>query len=264
VHKIEKNVVQGIVRRNREIHPGIFKLELEVGRQPSFMEYQPGQFVNVYLGEKDLLLPRPLSISMYQDGLLCLVYQVIGAGTLRLAKRGVGDGLAVSSPLGKGFVIKNNQKVWIVAGGCGIAPLPGLCRRLVDMGCEIAAYIGFRQEAFLLEEVEKFCKQVHVASQKGTMGYQGTVLDLLQDRGKQNPPNQMYACGPKEMLREISKYAVKEEVDIQVSLEERMGCGYGACLGCSVWIRDPVLVRRKVCCDGPVFDGKKVVWDDET
>jgi dihydroorotate dehydrogenase electron transfer subunit len=260
---IEKTIMKGCIQSNREIHPGVYRMEIQVEQKKLFWNYQPGQFVNLYLGERDLLLPRPFSICDYKDGVIVLIIQRVGEGTYRLSKKVIGEWVTLSSPLGYGFSIPRGKTVQVVGGGCGVAPLLGLSKKLAENGCEVTAFLGYSQDAFMVEAFLPICKNVKVASQEGKEGYRGTVLDMLKDNADHKAVNRIFACGPGAMLQQLSRYAMERGIPLEVSLEERMGCGYGACLGCSVWIGDSSPVLKKACWDGPVFDGGKVLWNYE-
>ncbi len=260
---IEKTIMKGQILSNREIHRSVYRMEIQVEQKQMFSNYQPGQFVNLYLGERDLLLPRPFSICDYKDGVMVLIIQTVGEGTCRLSTKAMGEWVTLSSPLGNGFSTPRGKTVQVVGGGCGVAPLLGLSKKLAENGCEVTVFLGYGQDAFMVEEFLPICKNVNVASQEGKGGYRGTVLDMLKDNMDNEDVNQIFACGPSAMLQQLSRYAMERRIPLEVSLEERMGCGYGACLGCGVWIRDSSPVLKKVCWDGPVFDGGKVLWNYE-
>ena len=255
--------MRGQILSNIKIHQGVYRLQIQVEQKKMFSNYRPGQFVNLYLGEKDLLLPRPLSICDYEDGVMILIVNRMGEGTCRLSTKAVGEWVTFSSPLGNGFAIPRGKSVQVVGGGCGVAPLLGLSKKLVENGCEVRAFLGYGQDPFMAEEFHGHCKGVHVASQERNVGYVGTVMDMLKDSKENIEVNQIFACGPTAMLQQLSLYVMERRIPLQVSLEERMGCGYGACWGCRVWISDPSPVSKKVCWDGPVFDGGKVLWEYE-
>jgi dihydroorotate dehydrogenase electron transfer subunit len=260
----------------------------------------PGQFVNLYLNRKDLLLPRPISIcrvvkggveenreegrvekgqagkSRTGTGRIVLVYRVTGAGTKELAGYSPGTLLRVSSPLGNGYDLSalepgklNGKTALVVGGGIGVPPLLELTHRLADMGVSVQAVLGFREEPFLHEEFEKAGASVHLATDSGKFGFHGTVVELLrngrlEEAGtNESTADACFACGPAPMLRALSRYCADFGIESQVSLEERMGCGFGACVGCVRKIKTPAgVVQKKVCKDGPVFFGEEVVWDD--
>jgi len=217
---------------------------------------EPGQFVNLYLNDESLLLPRPISVCDWADGVLTLVYAVVGVGTKVMSSYGRGARIRISSPLGNGFACDGIKSCVLVGGGVGVPPLLYLAKRLAAEGCvNILVVLGFRSEPFL--DIEFPCG-VQVATDDGSYGFKGNALELLE---KVAIPagTQLLACGPKPMLGALAKFAAERGIELQVSLEERMGCGYGACVGCVCKTTDG---SRKVCEDGPVFSGGEVIWDD--
>ena len=278
---MEKKVFFTRIIENRPIAEGVQFMAVEY---PDELGGQavPGQFVNLYLNRKDLLLPRPISICRIEKNKLILVYGIVGTGTKELASYSSGTLLRISSPLGNGYNLStffteeqdDTSKVRkpcsaiVVGGGIGIPPLLELTHCLIAMGVGVDAVLGFRDEPFLLGEFEEAGARVHVATDNGRFGYRGTVLELLKREGftEGTVPGMVadiyFACGPTPMLRALTAYCGGFGVEIQVSMEERMGCGFGACVGCACSINTPEgIVQRKVCKDGPVFVGKEVIWD---
>lgn len=251
----------GIILENQEIAKGVFQLELMVGAIAE--EAQAGQFINLYLPRPDLLLPRPISICQIykQEGYLKLVYGVVGKGTMELSKMKKNDRIDFMGPLGKGFLI--NEEISdhiIIGGGIGVPPLLQLASELKG---NIAVYLGFRDQPFLVEEFKKYASQVYVATDNGSYGIKGNVLDLI----KNNPPlgRMIYSCGPKPMLRAAADWSKAVDIEAQLSLEERMACGIGACLVCTCKIKegdDKEWQHKRVCKDGPVFFRDEVIWND--
>ena len=236
-------VVRAKILLNQEIAKGVFKMQLMLAQ--SYPQPEPGQFVNVYLNDASRLLPRPLSVCDWKDGLLTLVYAVVGEGTRILS--GYSNTVRVTTPLGNGF--SKDSPALLVGGGLGVPPMVYLSRFLSDA----RVVLGFRSQPILAEE---FPFTVEIATDDGSVGTKGNVVDLLKQSGVA-AGTKIYACGPKPMLKALNDFALSQGLDIEVSLEERMGCGYGACVGCSC---KTVNGKRKVCEYGPVFEGKEVVW----
>jgi dihydroorotate dehydrogenase electron transfer subunit len=257
----------------------------------------PGQFVNVYLPREDLLLPRPISIcdSDMENEVLTLVYAVVGEGTLELSRLiGYGeeptvDGvfLEIFGPHGNGFFYDNSygprDEVLLIGGGLGVAPLLFAARVLADghfvadMPKKISAYLGFPAEPWYLREFEAFGVHVHAISDTiplaSSGGRVGTVVDLLNTefdtRGLSSEAGTCaLTCGPQPMMKTVASWCEELSIPLRASLEARMGCGYGACVGCSIEVKADEnadgtgagLLRRKVCVDGPVFPAEKIVW----
>ena len=221
----------------------------------------PGQFLHIKCGHSHLLR-RPISICNWsaQRDLIRVVFEVRGKGTQWLARRKVGDSLDVLGPLGNGFSVRPEGKYLLVGGGIGVPPLLGC---VVQGSRNCTAVLGFRsaRHAMLLEEFGQACPGgVRLATDDGSLGYHGFVDVLVrQELEKDNAFTGVLACGPKPMLKNVAKVAAEYGVPCQVSLEERMACGVGACLGCAVQMADGTM--KHVCKDGPVFDAKEVDWN---
>ncbi|MDD4584103.1 MAG: dihydroorotate dehydrogenase electron transfer subunit [Eubacteriales bacterium] len=248
-------------------------MSLVLNYPESFPRAEAGQFINVYLNEKDKLLPRPISVCRLEGSQLTLVYGVVGKGTKDLSSYHSGTSLRISEPLGKGYDLSMPGKqtaygrqasAMVVGGGLGVPPLVELTYVLVNRGYRVDAVIGFRDEPLLHKALSEAGAQVHIATENGTSGFSGNVLELIQ----QNNLNAdcYFACGPVLMLKSLSQYISSKGRDVQVSLEERMGCGFGACVGCTCKIKETIegqviIQRKRVCKEGPVFWGSEVVWD---
>ena len=164
-------------------------------------------------------------------------------------------------PLGNGFMLPDVQKHSIViGGGLGIPPLLELVRQLKGT---TDVFLGFSQKPFLTEDFERLGAAVHVATQDGCKGYRGNVMELLENTAPDG--DIIFACGPRPMLHSVSEWAGRHSIPSQLSMEERMACGLGACLGCAVKVRKTGAddwEYKKVCKDGPVFWGSEVIWDE--
>ena len=237
-------------------------MTLEVGDMIRASFRAPGQFVHVRCGE-GLLLRRPISVCSCMkdepDDLLSIVFEVRGEGTRWLAGRELGDSLDVLGLAGNGFDLKPEGRYLLVGGGIGIPPMLG-CAQYT--GGRATAILGGRsRDKIILEEFfREDCAKVLCATDDGSLGYHGFVdalvrRELSEDRGYDG----VLACGPKPMLRNVAKVAEEFGIPCQVSMEERMGCGVGACLVCACDMADGS--RKHVCKDGPVFDSREVDWD---
>lgn len=259
---------QVTVLGNSCIKDGIF--ELSFRSEQIAKAAVAGQFVNVYLPGGDMLLPRPFGISNVEDEIVTVVYAVVGAGTKRLSELEAGKNIDVLGPNGNGFDIsKLNKNVIIVGGGLGVPPLLLLAKQIENS--KVISVLGYRDEAFYFNNIKEYCDEAYAISEgvlelnslhKGT----GNVIDVLKQIEKLGELNlqetTILACGPKPMLIALAEWTKKNNAHSQFSLEERMGCGYGACVGCVCTIIDEngTQVRKKVCKDGPVFDGNSIVW----
>lgn len=248
-----------IIRKHR-VGDTIFMV-LHVGDMARTSQMRPGQFLHIKCGD-GLLLRRPISISRWTGSstgdTMTIVFEVRGEGTLWLAERQEGEFLDVLGPLGNGFDVKDAPYL-LVGGGIGVPPMQG-CAAVTEG--KSTAILGFRSEdrAILLKHFELLCTKVLVATDDGSLGYHGFVDALVrQELEKEHHYQGVLACGPKPMLKNVAKAAAEFGVPCQVSMEERMACGVGACLGCAIRMKDGSM--RHVCKDGPVFDAGEVDWD---
>ena len=217
-----------------------------------------GQFVNIKCGE-GLLLRRPISICRVEGTRLNVVFEVRGEGTAWLADRQVGEMLDVLGPLGHGFAYPEG-KVLVVGGGIGVPPMLQTARKAPN---GVIACLGFRNadKAMLIPEFEQCCEQVYVSSDDGTLGVHSYVAGIVDTALAEHPDiTAVLACGPKIMLKTVYAAAQKHQVSCQVSMEERMGCGIGACLVCAC--KNSNGEYKHVCKDGPVFAAEEVCWDE--
>jgi len=244
-----------VIIEQKEIAENIFDLWIEA-KQMAF-EAKAGQFVSVYCKDKSKLLPRPVSICEIdkQKGRLRLVYRVAGDGTRSLSALKAKDTLEIMGPLGNGFPLKN-KKTFLIGGGIGIPPMLELSKQLSG---EQEIILGYRNELFLKNEFEPYGK-VFIATEDGSTGTKGTVIDAIEQNGLQ--ADVIYACGPSPMLKALKEYAMQHEMECYISMEERMACGIGACLACvckSTQVDEHSRVKNKrVCKEGPVFEAKEV------
>lgn len=218
---------------------------------------KPGQFLSVYTKDAGRLLPRPISICETDKakGRLRIVYRVAGAGTAEFSGYRAGDDIAVMGPLGNGFPLKS-KKAFLIGGGIGIPPMLELSKNLE---CEKQIVLGYRDELFLNREFEPFGR-VYVATEDGSAGTKGNVLDAIRENGL--TADVIYACGPTPMLRALKAYAQERKIECWISLEERMACGIGACLACVCRSTDvdehSHVHNKRICKDGPVFSAQEV------
>ena len=247
--------VNAVIHSQEKLAEGIYSMWLDAPEMAKAAV--PGQFIAVYTNDQSKLLPRPISIceADKENGRLRIVYRIAGAGTKEFSAYEEGDTLDIMGPLGNGFPLKK-KKAFLIGGGIGIPPMLQLAKELT---CEKSIVLGFRDEEFLSEEFEPY-GTVYKSSDNGTIGVKGTVMDAIREYGIEG--TEIYACGPTPMLRAIQSYALEHGIEAQLSLEERMACGVGACLACvckSKEIDDHSQVKNKrVCKDGPVFYAEEV------
>ena len=237
-------------------------MTLEVGDMVAQSFKGPGQFVHIKCGE-GLLLRRPISVCSCQEDqpsdLLRIVFEARGEGTQWLAEREVGEELDVLGLAGNGFTVDPEGRYILVGGGIGVPPMLGCAQYTAGKSIAI---LGFRNagKVMMEEEFKANCAAVQVATDDGSYGNYGFVDALIRaELEKDASYDGVLACGPKPMLRNIAKVAEEFGVPCQVSMEERMGCGVGACLVCACDMNDGT--RKHVCKDGPVFDSKEVDWN---
>lgn len=218
----------------------------------------PGQFVHIRCGEK--LLRRPISICDADGDILRIVVEVRGEGTRWLAERKMGDKLDILGPLGRGFDV-SGERILVVGGGIGVPPLLFAAKR----ASEAHAILGFRtaKAVIMPGNFRDCCAAVQITTDDGSLGRCGLVTDAVREKLKTVSFDRVLACGPKPMLGALSRVCAEAGVPLQVSLEERMACGVGACLGCACRTKGADGTGRysRVCVDGPVFDAEEVVFD---
>lgn len=255
---MSKQVVNGKIIGQGEIAPMIYKMIIEAPEVAK--NAKCGQFVNVYPESKSTLLPRPISICEVGETTITLVYGVVGEGTKEFSKLVTGDTIRISSALGNGYDVQEALVSVLVGGGIGVPPLVELAKHIPG---EKIAVLGFRDDPFLVKELENLGVKVYVATDTGKVGFKGNVIELIKAEGIKG--DYFYSCGPKVMLKALAAYCAEVDVPVQVSLEERMGCGYGACVGCVCKTKantEKGFEHKKVCKDGPVFLGSEVKWDE--
>ena len=269
------NIYIGEILENEEIQEDCFLMKVKTA--PSFQNPLPGQFVMIRIaGLNDPFLSRPISIYSFSrnenDCVIELLYRVVGKGTQIMAGLIEDSQVEINGPLGNGFEISDVKKnIVFIAGGIGIAPLSllieVLCRRTDCSPSAMTVYLGFQRDSAVvgLDKMKKLCRDTNVCTDDGTMGEKGFVTQIFQkDMKKFSPDNtSIFACGPKEMLKSLAKILKKSKFNCQVSLEERMACGTGACMGCAVAVKDDkgALDYKRVCADGPVFNLQNIIWE---
>jgi len=229
-------------------------------------ESLPGQFVHIRCGEKSLLR-RPISVCDVAGDRMRLVVDVRGEGTKWLSQRQAGQTLDVLGPLGHGFALPESDKpALLVGGGVGAPPLLYAAKEWMKKNRGRAhAILGFRSRSavMLVEDFQSACGDVIVTTDDGTLGRRGLVDAPLREKLESGRFACILACGPKPMLKAAARLAEEIGIPCQVSMEEKMGCGVGACLVCACRTRrEGVETYSHVCKDGPVFDAAEVCWDE--
>lgn len=223
---------------------------------------RPGQFLLIRV-EKTLepFLRRPMSLHRVGrgEGWVEILFKIVGKGTRILAEKKIGDRLDVMGPLGRGFDLSAKEKFLLIAGGVGIAPLLFAAQELLRAKRDFLFLLGFknRGEICCIGELKDMGAELKIATEDGSMGRKGTVIDLLKDYLRSSN-HRLLASGPRAMLRQLTQICEKWDLDCQVCLEERMACGLGACMGCPVRTKGGY---KLVCLDGPVFNLREVLLD---
>lgn len=264
-------IFQGKIRILTKEKTGPHYYKITLGSKQIAKSASPGQFVQIKITDTDEpLLRRPLGIHRIKGTAFEVLFEVVGKGTQILSEKKAGNCLDVIGPLGKGFDYKEQaagRKLPIlVAGGMGVAPLVFLAQKMAERKTQSAknktmVLIGgkTRQHILCQKEFEKAGCRVIIATDDGSRGFKGYVSDLLKHQlsAMSYQLSAIYACGPKPMLKEVSKIAVMNNIPAQVSLEAHLACGIGVCLGCVVATKSGY---KRVCKDGPVFNAAEIIW----
>jgi len=255
--------VQTEIIYNRQIADKIFELMIQTPAD-ALNGFVPGQFAHIRIpGRKDLMMRRPLSVNSadIKANTATFVYQVVGEGTRELSvlkPKGILDAIL---PVGNGFILeKSHKNVWLAGGGMGVAPLRAVCETWPDR--TYTAFLGFRSaaNAYHLDAFRKACDKVYISSEDGSVGDKGMVTDMLEAYMKENTADILFACGPMPMVKALKDIAGSTGIPAYVSMEQRMGCGFGGCGVCACGIRHGDRVDyKRVCIDGPVFPLSEVV-----
>jgi len=237
------------VAENTRIAENIWKMTLEA---PELEEQKPGQFVNIRLD--GLYLRRPVSVCDSEPGRLTIIYKTVGKGTEQMSRLRRDAVLDVLTGLGNGYDLsKAGERPLLLGGGVGVPPLMLLARKLRAQGKEVTAVLGFNRRAEIFGDAEfrdMGCTTV-VTTADGSCGIRGFVTDALPE-----DYSYFYTCGPEPMLKAVYRAA---KTGGQFSFEERMGCGFGACMGCSC---KTVTGYKRICREGPVLEKEEILWEN--
>ena len=235
--------------KNEEIAPQVMKMQLQ---GDCSAVSAPGQFVNIKLD--GLFLRRPISVCDVEENVLTIIYKIVGKGTEQMSKMNIGEKLDVLSGLGNGYdTTLSDFSPVLIGGGVGVPPLYMLAKKLKSEGKKVDVVLGFNKasEIFYEDEFKKIADSVTVTTVDGSYGVKGFVTDAIKDMDY----TYFYTCGPEPMLKALFK-ATKTEG--QLSFEERMGCGFGACMGCSC---KTIYGNKRICKEGPVLLKEEILWE---
>jgi dihydroorotate dehydrogenase electron transfer subunit len=267
--------IEGMVIKNERIQSLYFLLGIYC--PPIASQIKPGQFVMLKVSDdRAPFLRRPFSLyQSYPDhypekkkrGCLFILYKIVGKGTRKMTALEKRQKVDLIGPLGNGFTLPplpSSASIILIGGGVGVASLYSLAEVMKDR--KLFVFIGgrTREDILCVEDFKKFNSAIFIATEDGSLGFKGTVVDLfLTQRKKFNRKSQhyLYACGPIAMFKTLSKSFKSKNIICQASLETRMGCGFGACWGCVVKTTHPQTPYQRVCKEGPVFYLENILWE---
>lgn len=258
------------IQRNQRIAAGMYEMILQIPEaaedETALQQVRPGQFINIRV--EGLYLRRPISICDWnlEEGTITIVYQTVGRGTEIMSQMQSGEQLDILWPLGNGYDLtcggESDGTPILFGGGAGVPPMVGLCRRLTRNGVKPIVILGFRsaENVYYRDLFEEMGARTIITTEDGSEGIKGFVTDaadaLLNEAGSGKQNWNFFACGPEPMLQAIDR-TLPEEIPGQMSFEERMGCGFGACMGCSC---ETKYGSKRICKDGPVLERSEVIW----
>ena len=238
------------VLSNEPLTPAVYRMVLEGDTQ---YITRSGQFINIELEGK--FLRRPISVADYDATTITIIYKVVGRGTEQMREMKAGKQLDILTGLGNGFSTDNDAKrPLLVGGGVGVPPMYNLCKRLLAEGKHPTVVVGFntREEVFYTEEFKALGVDVYCSTADGSMGTKDFVTDAIREEGIEF--DYLYTCGPLPMLKALYDAT---EVEAEFSFEERMGCGFGGCMGCTCKTK---YGYKRICKEGPVLKRDEIIW----
>lgn len=244
---MQTEYVESKVISNNEIEKNIFELVVD-----GEFNAKPGQFYMLRAWDREPLLSRPISVFDKDTNTISFLYILRGRGTNILKELKKGDSIKLLGPLGNGFETGDLKgKIALITGGIGIAPLL-LTAKAIKSSVDL--YAGFRDDVYATDRFVSYVDNIYVATESGKIGHKGLILDMF------NPLeyNNVLCCGPEIMMKRVIEKCEGYDIDIYISMERRMACGVGACLGCTVNIKGEY---KRACKDGPVFSGRDVIFD---
>lgn len=256
--------MEGKVIFNKKLNEKYYLMEIE--SEEFVKDAKPGQFMMVKPQQYDYLfeplLRRPFGICNIIGSRFQILYVLIGKGTNLLSNIRSDTMIQFSAPLGNFFKIQQEKRVAVAGGGVGIAPMLYWSKILKDKNISVDLFYGgkTKDDILLLDEFEKYCDQIFITTEDGSMGDKGLISDVYIEHVTNY--EKAYACGPKKMLEVLTKISVSKNVKIEVSLDERMACGMGVCLGCLIYTKNTngEIEQKRCCIEGPIFNGAEIVW----
>ena len=251
---MSKQTMMTIISNTKLTHD-VYEMVLEGNIQG--VVTHPGQFINIKLDDGETTyLRRPMSIHDYDDHHITMAYKVVGIGTNKMKSMQVDEKLDVLVGLGNGFTLENIQKALIIGGGVGVPPMYNLAKQYVEAGVEVEIVLGFNSKDDVFYE-DKFSKlgKTHICTMDGSYGMQGNVVDVIQQLNISY--DKYYACGPEKMLDALVLF---DNDNGYLSFEARMGCGFGACMGCSCKVK--TAPYKRICVEGPVLKSSEVIVNE--
>lgn len=237
------------IKSNKEIAKNVYEMILE---GDTTYIIRPGQFINIEL--EGFYLRRPISVCDYDNKTITIIYKVVGRGTRKMCTLQEGHILDVLTGLGNGFNDKaSGDRPLLIGGGVGTPPMYNLCKKLIEQGKKPVVVLGFgtTDEIFYENEFKKLGAEVYISTVDGSYGTKGFVTDIVK---RLNNYTYYYACGPKSMLKAVYDIATGEG---ELSFEEKMGCGFGACMGCTCKTKNG---DKRLCKQGPVLKKEEIIW----
>jgi len=232
------------ILENKLVSSKIYRLIIEFTN-----EVKPGQFFMLKTLDNSFLLPRPISVNDVCNNTIIFLYRVEGVGTTAISKMKIDEEIQVFGPLGNGFDTESLKgKIAIIGGGIGIAPLLYLTKKL---GKNADVYLGYKDKVYISEEFEKYSDNIIVVTEDGSIGKSGYVTDYIE----YEKYDAIVTCGPEIMMKKIVDTCKNKKIKCYISLERRMACGLGACLGCTV---ETISGNKRACKDGPVFSSEEL------
>ena len=241
------------IKENKEVCPGTFRMTLEGNTEDITA---PGQFINIKLD--GLFLRRPMSICDYDEDSLTIVYRTVGQGTEMMSRMKEGEGFYALSGLGNGFDVESiPDEAYLVGGGVGAMPMYALAKELIkknpDGKYKLIMGFNHKDDIFFMDDFQALGIEIVPATLDGSLGIKGTVVDAMKELGEGEKLPYVCACGPDPMIMAVYEWAEKGQYD----LAARMGCGFGACMGCTIETKSGA---KRVCKEGPIFKHEDILW----